>query len=113
MLRASSRTAALPTEQARLAAQRVFAAGNAGRYAAAIKAADNALRYVGESRVSRALVAASLTLAAQLVCSLADWTERARHSMTLVQLGARYGFVYIQALVDDVEGQLSIKHRRT
>lgn len=95
----------LPTEQARLAAQRVYAAGNAGSYTTAIKAADDA-RETWANHGSPSLFAASLTLSSATRLFTADWTGARKDIDDARQLGARYGFVYIQALVDDVDGQI-------
>jgi len=96
---------AFPAEQARLAAYTVFIAYNTGRYRDAARAADGAtdtLLAFG----SPSLRMTFLNLVSTNCLFMADWSEARRKLGEVRDLGTRYGFTYLQPLVDDVEVHL-------
>jgi ATP/maltotriose-dependent transcriptional regulator MalT len=95
----------LPAEQARIAAYTAYIASNTGRYRVAARAVDDASATVSKHG-SPSLRMAFLNLAGATHLFMAEWA-RAREALEAArQLGERYGFIFLQALVDDAEGQL-------
>lgn len=96
---------ALPGEQARLAAQTVYAASSSGRYRQAVQAADAAAEIVVKHG-SPSLQMAFLNIAGSTRLFMADWPGARRDADAARKLGDRYGFGFIHALVDDADGLL-------
>jgi ATP/maltotriose-dependent transcriptional regulator MalT len=93
-------------ELARLAAHTAYISSNTGRYRLAAQDIDHASHGV-TGHGSPSLQMAFLNFASTNHLFVADWArsrdalEAARH------LGERYGYLFLKALVDDVDGQLS------
>jgi len=95
-----------PAELARLAAHTAYVRSNTGRYLSADSAIETAMDCVTQHG-SPSLRVAFLNFAAMNQLFTAMW-DRSRQSLEAARkLGSRYGYQFLDALMDDVDAQLS------
>jgi len=95
-----------PGELARLAGRALHAASSTGRYRRAAQTYEDTEHLVAVNG-SPSLQTAFLNLASINYMFLAEWTKSRSALDTARQLSDRYDYVFLDALLNDVEGQLS------